>query len=171
MTSLSASWSENSSRTLKRSANQSQPDFATPAPTTFRDPFAINNLPRMLQAVVCASALPPAGHEQRLPTPTGELHHRVLRVTASPLTPSIRPPRTGRTAPNLSRQRDNDDGRTAGPPGPRRRSYGFGRRNGLPFFTFVTLVRLILLVAQAEGVLPPSPLLGASRNVRQTGNS
>ena len=56
------------------------------------------------------------------------------------------PPRKGGTARNLSRQRDNDDGRTAGPPGPREGVW-FGRRNRRTlFFTFVSLVRLILLV-------------------------
>jgi len=57
--------------------------------------------------------------EQRPPTPTGELHHQVLRVTASPPIPSICPPRKGGIAPNLSRRRGSDGGRTGGPPGPR----------------------------------------------------
>ena len=100
-----------------------------------------------------------------LSNPTGELHHRRYHFSTN----------TGGTAPNLSRQRDNNDGRTAGPPrGQGRRSYGFGRRNGLSFFTFVSLVRLILLVAQAEGVGgeggATEPALGCFTYQRQIGN-
>ena len=75
-------------------------------------------------------------------TPAGELHQRVLRVTNT----IDSPPRTGGTAPNLSRCRDNDDG-------PGRRNYGFGRRNRRTlFFHLCFLGASYSFGCQAEGV-------------------
>jgi len=71
--------------------------------------------------------------------PTGELHHRVLRATAS-LPPSFT--LRGLEGPHQI-CRDNDDGRTAGPPAEGATVLG-GGIGGLSFFTFVSLVRLNL---------------------------
>jgi len=71
----------------------------------------------------------------------------------------------------MLRQRDSDDGRTAGPPGPREEATVLGGGiGGLSFFTLVSLVRLILWLPRwslwGARALPPSPLLGASRTGR-----
>jgi len=111
--------------------------------------------------------------EQRPPTPTGELHHRMLRVTAS--SPKHhRFALLGQDGPHnicrdLNATRRREDGRPTGAEG-RATVLGGGIVVFSFFFTFVSLVRLILWLPRRRvwgaRALPPSPLWGASRTGR-----
>jgi len=101
---------------------------------------------------------PPASHERKFiyrATPRPQPENCTTGHFALPLLHQHhRFARLGQEGPHQTCRDnyDNDGGRTARPPGPREESYGFGRRNRRAlFFTFVSLVRLVPLVAQAEG--------------------
>jgi len=100
--------------------------------------------------------------EQRPPTPTGELHHRVLRFNASRTRSAHHHPPEKRTTGCFARPRlqtghriPRDEREIYGrwPPGPREADFGGGKLDSLFFsFLFSFTLCLILLVAQAEGV-------------------